>query len=150
MNLEVAELVINTALESRSLKTLRWVNLLPIRTEYFERSNFEKLVVVESRVNPITRDAFINPRIGDLAATLLNDIYKSQYWRKTGLPVHDADLQELLQAYANYLLEHWEKLQQGLADSLSARPEVTYTSLVTEQMIALSSQPDTGLKANKA
>ncbi len=49
---------------------------MPIRTEYYDRSTFEKLIQVESRVNPVTRKGFVNPRVGDLAFNLVLDVYK--------------------------------------------------------------------------
>jgi hypothetical protein len=96
VNLEVAELIINSVLESRSLKTLRWVNLMPIRTEYYDRSTFEKLILVESRVNPVSKKGFVNPKVGDLAWNLVMDIYKCQYWYRTHLVANNSELQELL------------------------------------------------------
>jgi hypothetical protein len=49
---------------------------MPIRTEYYDRSTFDKLIQVESRVNPVTRKGFVNPRVGDLAFNLVLDVYK--------------------------------------------------------------------------
>jgi len=74
VNVELAELIVQTVIDS-SVRTFRWVNLLPIRSDYFSRSSLDKLIQVEYRVQPVTRSTYVAAQIGDLATNLLKDVY---------------------------------------------------------------------------
>ena len=67
-------------LQSKSLKTFRWINLLPFNEKIWNRFETEKMIQVEARMNPVSKATYFNPHVGDVAYSLLQDIYRCQYW----------------------------------------------------------------------
>ena len=66
--------------QSATLRTFRWVNLLPLHEKEWNRAGTDKIVQVEVRMKPVSKAVFLNPNVGDITYDLLQDIYKCQYW----------------------------------------------------------------------
>lgn len=74
---DVCDVLLGACLQSPVLRTLRWVNLLPLREgTYWDRAHISKVIQIESRKTFVTRGCYLNVRIGDLANNLVQDKFK--------------------------------------------------------------------------
>jgi hypothetical protein len=73
---EASEPLLKTMIGSRTLKAVRWVNLLPFGGTIHVENSLSKLIQIEYRPKPVTRGIYYNTYCGDLVYGLLADIYR--------------------------------------------------------------------------
>lgn len=73
---EASESLIKTMIGSKSLKSIRWINLLPFGGTIHVENSLSKLMQIEYRSKPVNRGVYLNTYCGDLVYGLLGDIYR--------------------------------------------------------------------------
>jgi len=72
---------VNAALGSKSLKVLRWSNMMPLPVgENYRVLKPDKMFCLNSRTTLVCRAAYVNALIGDLSLDLLKSVYSCQYY----------------------------------------------------------------------
>ena len=81
MTTDAAERLMQAVLNSPRILTFRWINLLSMREGHWERATLSKIIQVETKNKPVSRQVYLNPFFGDLAWEIATDVFKCQYWR---------------------------------------------------------------------
>lgn len=121
-----------------TLKIFRWVNLLPLpATDDIQPKDIQRIFILESRNNPMSRSEYLNPNIGDLPFELLLDIFKCSYYnRQPKEPQLTRELDTVLQSYSDFICENWLSLEKGsYNEGVTQGPIFTFRERITESMI---------------
>jgi hypothetical protein len=73
---EISETLLKTIIGSQTLRTVRWINLLPFGGGVYVENSLTKLVQIEYRTKPVSRGVYYNTYCGDLVLGLMADIYR--------------------------------------------------------------------------
>ena len=81
------------------------------------------------------------PQMGDLVYDFVSDLYKCQYWAKQLDPRKNAERDELMNAYFEFVVDNKSQLEIGNYQTIESRPLITFKEPLTQEIVALNT-PD--------
>lgn len=73
--------------------------------------------------------------MSDLPLELIHDLHKCAYFMRQKDPRFNWELDLVLQAYCDFVIENWAVLERGAYNEIKGRPAVNFRQVITEDIV---------------